>query len=475
MRMKFISRQYYFKSLFSVILILLLIFQSCGTAGSNAGWTKLPEILKNIVPPVFPENEFIITEFGAAGDGKTLCTEAIRQAIDACHQAGGGRVIVPEGVFLTGAVHLKSNVNLHLKKGSTLLFSQNLKHYLPVVFTRFEGMELMNYSPFIYAYEQENLALTGQGILDGQGSDKVWWPWTGSTRHGWKPGMPSQRKDRDNLFQMAEDGVPVEDRIFGEGHYLRVNFVQLYKCKNILIEGITIHRSPMWEIHPVLCENVTVQNIHVDTHGPNNDGCNPESCKNVLIRECYFDTGDDCIAIKSGRNADGRRINVPSENIVVQNCTMKDGHGGVVIGSEISGGCRNVFAENCEMDSPNLERVLRIKTNSSRGGIVENVFMRDVTVGEVREAVLRIYFHYERGDIGQFTPIVRNVYMENVTSNKSKYGLMLDGYARSPITNVHLESCTFNGVEKGNILKHVSGLKMKNVYINGVLQGENIQ
>ena len=475
MRMKLKTRQIFLKSLSSVILILLIIFYGCGTAGSDTGWSSLPEILKNIVPPDFPDKDFTITEFGAVGDGKVLCTDALRQAVNVCHNAGGGRVVVPEGIFLTGAIHLKSNVNLHLEKGATLLFSQNVKDYLPVVFTRFEGMECMNYSPFIYAYEQENLAVTGEGVLDGQGSNSAWWPWTGSSEHGWKRGMPNQREDRDHLFQMAEDSIPVEKRVFGEGHYLRVNFIQIYKCKNILIEGVTIKRSPMWEVHPVLCENVTVRKIRTITHGPNNDGCNPESSKNVLIKDCYFDTGDDCIAIKSGRNADGRRINVPSENIIIQNCTMKDGHGGVVIGSETSGGCRNVFAEDCVMDSPNLERALRIKTNSSRGGTVENIYMRNVTIGEVRDAVLRIYFHYERGDIGQYTPIVRNIYMENVTSKKSKYGLLLDGYERSPITNVNLKSCTFDGVEKGNIIRYVSNLHMKNVYINGILQEDKIK
>jgi polygalacturonase len=226
----------------------------------------------------------------------------------------------------------------------------------------------------------------------------------------------------------------------------------------------------MWEIHPVLCENVTVRKVTVISHGPNNDGCDPESSRNVLIKECYFDTGDDCIAIKSGRNGDGRRINVPSENIVIQDCHMKDGHGGVVIGSEMSGNCRNVFAENCTMDSPNLERALRIKTNSLRGGIVENIYMRNITVGKVSNAVVWIYFHYMEGDIGEHTPIVRNVYVSNVTSQESDYALLLDGYKRSPVTNIRLENCRFDGVRKASIVKNVKGLKLKDVYINGELQ-----
>ncbi|UCE04318.1 MAG: glycoside hydrolase family 28 protein, partial [bacterium] len=213
-----------------------------------------------------------------------------------------------------------------------------------------------------------------------------------------------------------------------------------------------------------------VQNVTVISHGPNNDGCNPESSKNVLIKDCYFDTGDDCIAIKSGRNADGRRVNVPSENIIIQGCTMKDGHGGVVIGSEISGNCRNVFTEDCVMDSPNLERALRIKSNSKRGGIVENVFMRNVTVGEVKDAVIRVNFHYSEGDVGQHTPLVRNIHVNKITSKKSKYAFYFDGYERSPIANITIENCQFNGVKKDDLINHVSELTLKQVYRNGKLQ-----
>jgi polygalacturonase len=440
---------------------LVGVFFFCNSGSpQDSGWDQVPEILSNITPPLFPDQDFIVTDFGAAGDGKSDCTTAFESAVKACSEAGGGRVVVPPGIYLTGAIHLKSNVCLHIEKDATLLFSQNPKKYLPVVFTRFEGVELMNYSPFIYAFEQENIAITGQGTLDGQGNPLHWWSWAGAT----------QRNDRNSLFQMAEEGVPPEKRIFGEGHFLRVNFIQLYRCKNILIEGVSILRSPMWEIHPVLSENITVRNINVDSHGPNNDGCNPESCKNVLIEACYFNTGDDCIAIKSGRNADGRRINTASENIIIRSCHMKDGHGGVVIGSETSGSCRNVYAEDCIMDSPNLEYALRIKTNSSRGGVVEGVYMRNVEIGEVRYAILRVNFHYENGDIGQFTPIVRNVFMRDVTSKKSQYALFLDGYKRSPISNIMIENCRFNGVEEGNSLNDIENLNLKDVYINGELQ-----
>ena len=327
---------------------------------------------------------------------------------------------------------------------------------MPVVYSRWEGIECMNYSPLVYAYEQENIAITGKGTLDGRASDENWWRWK-STQGG----------DVKMLESYGDKGVPVAERVFGAGKQLRPNMIQPYKCRNVLIDGVTIKNSPMWHIHPVLSTNVIVRNVRVVGHGPNNDGCNPESCKDVLIENCSFDTGDDCIAIKSGRNNDGRRVNTPSENIVVKNCLMRDGHGGVVLGSETSGGIRNIFAENCSMDSPNLDRALRIKTNSVRGGVIENVYMRNVTVGQVAEAVLKVNFNYGEGDAGTFTPTVRNINMENITSKKSRYALSIIGYEHSPITGIHLKNCTFSNVERPNVLIGAKDLTMANVKING--------
>jgi polygalacturonase len=281
----------------------------------NPGWAQVPTILGRIKAPTFPNRDFKLTDYGAVADGKTDNTEAIRKAIAACNAAGGGRVVVPPGVTLTGAIHLKSNVNLHIPEGATLKFIPDPAKYLPVVLTRFEGTECMNYSPLIYAYEQQNLAITGKGVLDGSASAENWWAWK-------RTGNDAVRR----LLEFNDKGTSVAERVFGEGHKLRTNFIQPYRSRNILIEDVTINNSPMWEIHPVLCTNVTVRGVTVVSHGPNNDGCNPESSRDVLIENCVFDTGDDCIAIKSGRNNDGRRIGVPSENIIVRNSTMKDGH-----------------------------------------------------------------------------------------------------------------------------------------------------
>jgi polygalacturonase len=445
------------------------LFLSCNfiNVETNRGWDNLPQILEKVVPPTFPDKIFLITNYGAIGDGKTDCTQAFHKAIQECNTSGGGKVTVPPGIFLTGAIHLKSNVDLHVQANATILFYREPEKYLPLVYTRFEGVECMNYSPFIYAYGQENIAITGKGTLDGQAGNENWWAWKGREEYGWDSSEPNGNQDIVRLYQMSEDGIPVEQRIFGEGSYLRPNFIQLYRCKNILIEGVNIKRSPMWAVHPVLCDNVSIQNVVILSHGPNNDGCNPESSKNVLIKDCLLDTGDDCIAIKSGRNSDGRRVNVPSENIIIQGCTMRDGHSGVAIGSETSGNVRNIFVENCLMDSPNLERALRIKTNSVRGGTVENIYFRNVTVGEVRDAVIRVNFNYGERDAGQYTPIVRNIFIENVTSKKSEYAVSIAGYERSPVSNLNLYACRFNGVEKGNELLHYKDLSMKEVYING--------
>lgn len=450
-----------------ILLIMAAGAVNCTFAQNvTTEWKKAEMILERIVPPTFPEKDFLVTDYGALADGETDCTEAFKSAIEACYNRGGGRVVVPEGVFLSGAIHLKSNVNLHLEKNATIRFSTDKSKYLPLVYSRWEGVECMNYSSLIYAYGQENIAITGSGVLDGQGSNENWWSWKGKEEFGWQKGMPHQKAGRDKLFAMGENNIPVEQRIFGEGYYLRPNFVHFYKSQNILIQGVTFRDSPMWFINPVLCSNITVKDVSIIGMGPNNDGCNPESSKDVLIENSYFDNGDDCIAIKSGRNNDGRRINVPSENIIIKNCIMKNGHGGVVLGSEISGGARNIFVENCQMDSPNLDRAIRIKTNSVRGGTIENIYVRNLMVGEVLEAILKINFLYEEGDAGSFTPSVSNIVLENVTGKKSGYVLWVKAYERAKVKNVIVRNSTFENVANQNLLENIDGLILENVRIN---------
>jgi polygalacturonase len=424
-------------------------------------WDQVPEIVAKIISPRFPSQDCVITDYGAVADDSGDDTDAFTQAIDACHSTGGGRVIVPSGTFRSGAIHLKSNINLYVSQGATIKFSTDPDKYLPAVYTRWGGVELYNYSALIYAYKQENIAITGAGTLDGQASSDNWWRWNSNGK---------EDITRSVLFRMAEDGIPVDRRVFGNGDYLRPNFVQFYSSRNILIEGVTFKDSPMWFLHPVLCSNVTVSGVRVVGHGPNNDGIDPESSQYVLIQDSYFDNGDDNIAIKSGRNADGRRVNVPSENIVIRNNQMKDGHGAVVIGSETSGNVRNVFAEHITAGSPNLGHFLRIKTNSVRGGIVENIYVRNSTISQVSQAVVRVNMFYEEGDTGDYTPIVRNIGVQNLTCSDGEMALQLEAYKRSPLSNVRVEDSTFAHMSSDNILLNVMNLQLINVYINGVLQ-----
>jgi polygalacturonase len=439
----------------SALLRPALLASGATPPPSDDPWSRLPEVLAGMAAPEFPARDFVITEFGAKGDGKRDSSVAFRKAIEACRKAGGGRVVVPPGEFVTGPIRLKSRVNLHLSKGAVVRFLPDPSLYLPPVLTRWEGVELMGYSPLVYALDEESIAVTGEGTLDGGAGAETWWPWKAK-------GPEGQKADRDRLFAMAEEGVPVAGRVFGAGNRLRPPFVQPYRCRGVLIEGVTITNAPFWVIHPVLSRNVTIRNVKVVSHGPNNDGCDPESSSDVLVEDSLFDTGDDCIALKSGRNADGRRLATPVERVVVRRCTMKAGHGGVTIGSEISGGARDIFVEKCEMSSPDLERGIRIKTNARRGGVVENVFVRDVTIGEVGNAI-DVDMLYEEGAAGTFPPTVREVRVERMTVGKAVHALFLRALDGSPLRGLVVSDSTFRDVAKGNRIEGTVDLDLRNV------------
>ena len=250
---------------------------------------------------------------------------------------------------------------------------------------------------------------------------------------------------------MNAEEVPVAQRIFGAGHYLRPSFVEPYRCKNVLIEGVTLRNAPMWVLHPTLSTNVTIRRVTIIGHGPNTDGADPESCRDVLIEECVFDTGDDCIALKSGRNQDGRRINTPVENVVIRGCRMNAGHGGITVGSEVSGGARNIFAEKNQLDSPTLERGLRLKTNTARGGFIENVYVRDIEIGTVQLAPIEIDLRYDASESGTFIPTVRNIEVERMRSQHSRHGVYIRGLQQPALHGV---VCVFGdralrGVQRG--------------------------
>lgn len=453
------------------LLLLCLLFPFMAVA-DNWDEQLYKQIENNIQEPVFKNQEFNITKFGASVKASAAKNQkAINAAIVAASKKGGGKVVVPAGTFTTGAIRLKSNVNLEVQKDAKLLFAFEPELY-PMVMTRWEGMDCMNYSPCIYAYGEKNIAITGEGTIDGNGSMETWWKWSG------KKGFDVDRTKtegqwigRPELFELSEAGIAFDKRNM-KGKGLRPQLININKCENIAIKGVTLLRSPFWVIHPLLSKNITVKNVNIWNEGPNGDGCDPESCENVLIEGCNFHTGDDCIAIKSGRNADGRVWNLPSQNIIIRNCVMEDGHGGVVLGSEITGGVRNVFAEDCRMDSPNLDRVLRIKTNTCRGGITENVYMRNITVGQCKESVMRINLGYEPNEPAKrgFYPTVRNIHMSNVTCQKSRYGVLINGLEdQDNIYDIYVENCQFNGVQEDDVKRtgKSHNLHFDNVQVNG--------
>ena len=454
-------------------LLIILLFIPCA-AMANAWDTQYKQIEKNIRQPEFKDKSYNITDFGASTKAKAADNQkAINKAIATCSKNGGGRVVIPEGTFITGAITMLSKVNLHIEKNGVLLFAFQPELY-PIVPTRWEGIDCWNLQPCVYAYKQTDIAITGQGTIDGGGENDTWWKWCGKDHYGWKEGIISQKSgSRARLLKMAEDGVDMNERKFGPQDGLRPQLINFNQCDGILIEDVTLLRSPFWVIHPLLSKNITVRGVHINNDGPNGDGCDPESCDGVLIENCFFNTGDDCIAIKSGRNNDGRLWGRPSEDIIIRNCEMQNGHGGVVLGSEISGGCRNVFAENCKMDSPDLDRVIRIKTNTCRGGIIENLYARNIEVGQCGESVLKINLDYEPKEIccRGYAPTVRNINIENITCQKSKYGVQI--IALDSVCNVYdinVKNCRFNGVKDGNFESgQTRNINFDNLFINGSL------
>jgi polygalacturonase len=413
-------------------------------AAKTDPWDQVPVILGRIVPPDFPAKDFPVTDYGATGDGKTDCTAAFAKAIAAANAAGGGRVTVPKGTWSTGAIQLLSNVNLNVGAGATLLFSTDTKRYLPVVLTRWQGIECYNYSPLIHAEGQQNVAITGSGTLDGQGA-------------AWKP-FGGGGSDWTNLQKQGANGTPVSQRQYGAGHRLRPAMIELRNSRNILIEGITVVRPPMWAVHPVLSSNITVRNVTLNTRGGggNNDGVDPECCTDVHIVGCTFNTGDDCIAIKSGRDADGRRVNVPSQNIVIEDSTFVfSNRGAICVGSEVSGGANNVFARNCRVNpastSGQLWYLLFVKTGNKRGGVIDGIYLRNISANKLTKSALYVTMTYGNSGPGPtMNPTVQNITADAITVHGAgTYGIEISGLAASHAKHVHVTG-TFTGIAKGN-------------------------
>lgn len=432
---------------------------------SDDAWDQVPGILAQITPPTFPKRYVDITDHGAVGDGRTMNTAALRSAIAACADAGGGHVVVPEGRFLTGAVHLRSNVDLHIGEGATLAFSPDPRDFLPAVLTRFEGTECYNYSPLIYAYGLHNVAVTGSGTLDGQARLGPWESWYRTS------GL--QSSDQKRLREMGSAGVPLKDRVFGDGHYLRPAMVQFNRCSDVLVEGVTIVDPPMWTVHPVLSTRVTVQDVTVDSTLYNTDGCDPEASSYVHITGCRFNTNDDCIAVKAGRDEDGHRVGVPSENVVIQDCAFAGRWGGVTVGSEMSGGVRNVFAERCEINPPDfpgrypVKYPLYVKTNKKRGGTVDGVYVRRFTGRDVEHEVAFVTMNYNNGEGGTLPVSVRNIHLDQVEIDGARAVLNLMGLETDHLRDVHLSHCAFTGIQDPDSVAFTDNLTFHKVFVNG--------
>lgn len=495
--------------------------------------------------PAFPKIDFVVTDSKYSAlvvdmeeeyfitDGKeghlrqtqTVkdYTKAIQAAIDEANKAGGGRVIIPAEkgatrsnptVYYTGSIEIKSNVNLHLEEGTELRFVRNISNkYYPVVLTSFEGNDTYNYASPVRAFHAKNIALTGKGTLNPQADLFNW--------QGWKNGVngfEKQSKVVDVLVkEWSDKAYPIERRLLNDGvtplpekiptmainwdnieeviyidtpkdvkplrSLLRPCTFEPYACENILIEGIRIINSPMWEVHPLRCRNILIRDLEIDSHGHNNDGVNPESTHYVIIENCSFSTGDDCIAIKSGKNRDGyNRGKVGGEscgNIIIRNCTFADGHGGVTCGSECTGGISNVFAHDNHFDSLNLQQVLRFKTNSYRGGLIENIYFKDSTVAKCSNALMYGETQYtlgsaqdKEGDLGPYTPQLKGVYMSNITAGKpddpvkAKNAILWKAYERAPMTNIKVKDVTVYGVQNAITLSNVKNFELYNVKIS---------
>lgn len=413
---------------------------------------KTPFEMPPVIYPDFSETKkFQITGFGAEQADQEKTSQAIAAAIDKANQSGGGTVIIPEGEWLTGKIHLKSNVNLHLEKGAVLIFSGNPDDYLPAVHSTWEGMECYNYSPLIYAYACKNVAITGEGELKAKMD--IWKEWFARP----DAHMNSLKK----LYYLAVENSPVEERqMVNDTAHFRPQFIQFNRCENILMEGVTVTNSPFWTIHPYLSKNVVIRNIKVFAHGHNNDGIDPEMSQNVLIENCFLDQGDDAISIKSGRNQDAWRLNTPSKNIVIRKLTVKNGHQLVALGSELSGGIENVLIDSCEvLDGAKLNHLLFIKTNERRGGFVKNIWMTNSKSGKIDLGILGIETDvlYQWRDLvptieRRLTPI-SNIFLENIQAGEVKFIARIIGQAELPVQNISLKNVMADTIQEQNFIQ----------------------
>ena len=439
------------KYLFLLFISVYCISCNLSTEKELSRTEKRDNILKNIIPPEISENTMLLTEFGAIGDPLTDCKPAFDKAIQTCKEQKGGKIIVPAGTYLiNGPIHLTNNLCIELQKGSKLIFGTNPSDYLPAVLTSWEGTFLYNYSPFIYGYQLQNVAIIGEGIIDG------------NARDSFSKWAEKQKESQLLSRKMNHENTPLKERMFGEGHFLRPQLIQFFECKNILIEGVTIKNSPFWCVHFLKSENITARKVKFDAFNRNNDGFDPEYSKNVLIEDIDFNNGDDNVAIKAGRDHEGRRTGITSENIIIRNCRFKGLHG-VVIGSEMSAGVQNVFVENCTYGGF-CKRGIYLKSNPDRGGFIRNIYVNNVEFGEVEDCFfITSYYH---GEGKGFATDIRNVFVDNVKCRKAtNAGVVIQGYPSKKVRNIHFSNMTIDSAATGLSLSNAENIVFNNVVI----------
>ena len=488
------------KKTINLIGIIAFVLVSNGIEAENnynQFYQNLPFPMSKVEAPSFKNNKMSVVDFGGLGDGYTLNTQSFSKAIDALSKKGGGTLVVPAGVWFTGPIELKSNINLHLNKGALILFSPDFNLY-PLVNTIFEGLETRRCQSPISARNAENIAITGEGSIDGSG--EAWRPlkrakvtdvqWKSVVKSGgvlkdpnyWFPSKKSLKGE--SLSDMNVPRGQLSDSDWNEiRDFLRPVMINFIECKNVMLQGVLFENSPSWNIHPLMCTNLIIDNIAVrnPSYAQNGDGIDVESCKNVLIVNSTFDVGDDAICIKSGKDEEGRRRARPTENVIVDNCKVFKGHGGFVVGSEMSGGVKNISVRNCQFLGTDVG--LRFKSNRGRGGVVENIYVSDIYMFDIATDSFLFDLYYggksaseslEDGDptstVGQMpqvtveTPVFRNIYVKNIVSRNARRAMFFNGLPEMNISNINVENAIITS-QYGAVISESDGIKFKNIHI----------
>jgi len=435
-------------------ILLFIVVSISSFAQNSATKDSVDAIINRIQLPKIPDFKVKVTQFGAKGDSISNDKPAFDKAMAQCRKNNGGTIIVPKGIYtLNGPIHFVSNVNLVLEKDAKIRFSDNPDFYLPMVLTSWEGTMIYNYSPMIYANNCSDIAISGEGTIDGEGSKT------------WTTFKAKEKTDKMATREMNHNNIPVKDRKFGKGHFLRPQLIQFLNCKNILIENVKIEDAPFWCVHLLKSESITIRGLKYSAFNYNNDGIDPEYSKDILIENIDFNNADDNIAIKAGRDHEGRaNSNMPSQNIVIRNCRFKGLHG-VVLGSEMSAGIKNIYIDNCTTTGY-LKRGIYFKTNADRGGFIKNIYVTNIKLDEVEDCIY-ITANY-MGEGSDFPSDVSDIYFSNITCNKARESaIVIQGFPQKKVRNISLNEIEVKAAKNG-----MTVVNAENVTVNDVIIGQ---